>query len=346
MTRRLLAPVGRLLRLMPVLILAMPLRAEAQIDAPIASVDFYGRYTVPDSTLLHALGIGQGDRVPDSAGAAAAVARLTALPRVAQVRLSPVCCDGGTLLYVGIEEEGAEVLRFREAPAGSARLPAEVVAAGAEFDRAFWAAISAGRTGEDDSLGHSLLHDPDARRVQEGFTELADRHGVVLREVLRNSADPAQRALAAQVLGYASDKRGVVPDLAAATSDPDAGVRNNAMRALALIAGLAERRPELGIKVPHAPFVRLLRSPEWTDRNKASFALAQLTASRDSLLLATLAREAMPELVQIARWRSTGHALPALIVLGRIAGMEDGEIFAAVQRGDRESLVEAAKARP
>lgn len=346
MKRRLLAPVRRLLRLMPVLILAVSVRAEAQIDAPIASVDFYGRYTVPDSTLLHALGFEPGDPVPDSAGASAAVARLKALPRIAQVRLSPVCCDGGTLLYIGIEEEAAEALRFRQAPEGSARLPADVVAAGAEFDRAFRAAVSSGRTGEDDSLGHSLLHDPDARRVQERFTELADRHGVVLREVLRNSADPAQRALAAQVLGYASDKKGVVADLAAATSDPDAGVRNNAMRALALIAGLADRRPELGIEVPHAPFVRLLRSPEWTDRNKASFALVQLTASRDSLLLATLARDAMPELVQIARWRSMGHALPALIVLGRIAGMEDGETFAAAQRGERDSIVRAAKARP
>jgi hypothetical protein len=41
-----------------------------------------------------------------------------------------------------------------------------------------------------------------------------------------------QRALAAQVLGYVSDKQAVVGDLVQAMSDPFDDVRNNAMRAL------------------------------------------------------------------------------------------------------------------
>jgi hypothetical protein len=284
--------------------------------------------------------------VPDSAtAAAAAVERLKALPGVVAVRLAPVCCDGGTLLYVGLEHAGAPALRFRAAPLGVARLPDAVIAAGERFDRAFRAAIEAGDFAEDDSPGHSLMHFPPAREAQEAFVPLAERHGAALRTVLRESADPAARALAARVLAYSADKRGVVDDLVHAMSDPDETVRNDGMRGLGLIAGLAERRPELGITVPYEPFVELLRSPAWTDRNKASFALVQLTAARDPAVLNTIARAVMPELTQMARWRSLGHALPALVILGRIAGMPEDTILAAAGAGARRTILDSAARR-
>lgn len=315
----------------------------AQDPGVIAAVDLYGRFVIPDSAVRAALGIAPGDPVPDAADAAAAVRRVESLPGVTAVHLAPVCCDdGGTLLYVGIETTGAASIRFRDPPAGDATLPAEVIVAGEAFDRAFLAAIEAGDFAESDSLGHALMHHPAARRVQERFVPLADQYGDALRSVLRASSDPAQRALAAQVLAYATDKRDVVADLAYAISDPSAGVRNNAVRALALIAGLAERRKELGIGVPYEPFIGLLRSPVWTDRNKASLALMQLTAARDSQLLAALGRDVLPELRQMARWHNIGHATPALLVLGRIGGLSEQEIVAALQRGDRELLIARA----
>jgi hypothetical protein len=224
-------------------------------------------------------------------------------------------------------------------------LPDEVIAAGERFDRAFQAAIDAGDFAEDDSLGHSLMHFPAARAAQEAFVPLAARHGAALRTVLRESADPAARALAARVLAYSADKRSVVDDLVYAMSDPDETVRNDGMRALGLIAGLAERRPGLGITVPYEPFVGLLRSPIWTDRNKASFALVQLTASRDPALLDTLAREVLPELTRMARWHSLGHALPALVILGRIAGMPEDAILAAAGTGARGAILDSAARR-
>jgi hypothetical protein len=319
--------------------------AAAQDLPPIAAVDLYGRFEIADSVVLRALAMKPGDAVPDSAAAAAAVERLKALPGVVAVHLAPVCCDGGTLLYVGLEHAGAAALRFRDAPLGSARLPDEVIAAGERFDRAFQAAIDAGDFAEDDSLGHSLMHFSAARAAQEAFVPLAARHGAALRTVLRESADPAARALAARVLAYSADKRSVVDDLVYAMSDPDETVRNDGMRALGLIAGLAERRPGLGITVPYEPFVGLLRSPIWTDRNKASFALVQLTASRDPALLDTLAREVLPELTRMARWHSLGHALPALVILGRIAGMPEDAILAAAGTGARGAILDSAARR-
>ena len=94
--------------------------------------------------------------------------------------------------------------------------------------------------------------------------------------------------------------------------DPNGNVRNNAMRALALFAGMTPSAGRPLVRVPAEPFVGLLRSLVWTDRNKASLALMGLTARRDPDLLEKLRREAIEPLIEMARWKSMGHAEPAL----------------------------------
>ena len=80
---------------------------------------------------------------------------------------------------------------------------------------------------EDDSTqGHSLISDPTARAIQLRFVTLAARHLDRIRDVLRHSADDGQRALAAQVIAYAPDKRKIVSDLVDAATDPSPEVRN------------------------------------------------------------------------------------------------------------------------
>src|SRR5262249_46801958 len=154
-------------------------------------------------------------------------------------RVDGVCCENDKILvYAGIEEKGTPALRFNPPPRGHARLPDEVVRAGAAFDAAFEKAGERGDLREDQSQGHSLMHDPGARAVQEQFVALADRYDRQLREALRDSDKRQERALAAQVLGYAADKTTVVDDLSSAMRDPDAEVRNNATRALWVIAAL------------------------------------------------------------------------------------------------------------
>ena len=103
--------------------------------------------------------------------------------------------------------------------------------------------------------------------------------------MLRESDDDSHRALAAQVIAYAADKRAVVDDLAAAMRDPASEVRNNAMRALALFAQYAREHPESNLSVPSTPFVDLLNSIDWSDRNKSAAALLALTEGRDAALL-------------------------------------------------------------
>ena len=137
----------------------------------------------------------------------------------------------------------------------------------------------------------------------------------------------------------------VVGDLVHGMSDSSADVRNNAMRALAVFAHVAPTSGRPIVRVPYEPFIELLHSPVWTDRNKASLALMALSGRRDPKLLEQLQREAMAPLIEMAHWKSDGHAMPALMILGRIGGQSEDAIQAAWTRGERESIINAALKR-
>ena len=326
------------------LLAAVPARTQDLQDLRIGIIDFYGVRQVSESRARDALRIVEGDRVPDSV--TEAEQRLAALPGVLSARVRRVCCVGGkAILYVGIEEQGSPVLRFRSAPHGRIRLSDDIVQARDDFNQAALQAILRGDAGEDDSEGHALMHDPAARAIQERFIAYAARDLSRLRDVLRHSSDGEHRALAAQVLGYVVDKRAVVGDLVYGMDDPSEEVRNNSMRALGIIAKFASRSPDRKIRVPTKPFIRLLNSPVWSDLNKASFALMELSGSRDPVLLTSIREQAVGSLVDMARWKSEGHAMPALIILGRIGGWSEEDIQSAWMRGERETVVKAALKR-
>jgi hypothetical protein len=122
--------------------------------------------------------------------------------------------------------------------------------------------------------------------------------------------------------------------------DPDDDVRNNSMRALAIIAGFAQRRPKEQIKVPVTPFIKMLNSIVWTDRNKSAFALDQLTQKRDPVILEQLRERALPSLVEMARWKSRGHASSPFFLLGRLGNLSENEIQKDWDSGNREALIE------
>jgi HEAT repeat protein len=80
------------------------------------------------------------------------------------------------------------------------------------------------------------MHFPQARRIQEQFPAIAAGNLDLLRTVLHTSAEAGDRALAAQIIAYTRDKQAVVPDLVTASRDPSESVRNNAVRALVVMA--------------------------------------------------------------------------------------------------------------
>jgi hypothetical protein len=317
----------------------------AQKSATVGIVDFYGLRRITEAQVRRELRIVEGDTITEST-LKSAEKRLRGLPGVSDAQVGGVCCASGkTVVYVGIREKGTRLVQFSPSPHGRARLPEDVVRAGAAFDTAFEQAALRGDFQEDHSQGHALMHDPGARAAQERFVALADQYGQRLRDVLHDSDKPEQRALAAQVLGYATDKAGVVGDLSSAMRDSDPDVRNNATRALWVIAAFAQKAPGRKIHVPAEPFVDLLNSLAWTDRNKSSLALMELTESRDPTLLSTLREQALPALVEMAHWKNPGHAVPSVMILGRVAGISEKDLASAAGTGEYAQIVEIAQKR-
>ena len=314
----------------------------------IGIIDLYGLNRVAADEVRRALTFKEGDTISLGGDGRAAFLiasenRVEQLPGVVRARTRIVCCDQGrAIVYVGVEESGAITTRFRDVPLGGARLAPDIVQAGGEFSKALMQAVQRGDAEEDRSEGHALNRDPAMRAIQDRFLVYARRDLPALRLVRRSSSDEAQRALAAQVLGYATDKQAVVDDLVRGMTDASEDVRNNAIRTLMVFADTVPSVNRPAPRIPFEPFIALLNSPVWSDRNKASGALMALSASRDAELLAKLRKQALMPLVEMARWKSAGHALAAFTILGRIAGYSDEATFAAWDRGDRESVISAA----
>ena len=321
-------------------------------EIEIGIIDLYGLSGVPARQVRDSLTFTEGDTIPMGTGEARAFLkesedRLARSPNIAHARIVRVCCDEGrAVVYVGIEERGAATMRFRAEPTGDARLAGDIVSAGDEFETALRLAVLRGDDGEDRSRGHALADDSAMRAIQERFILYAARDLPDLRLVLRSSSDAAQRALAALALGYAADKPAVVEDLVHGMSDPSDEVRNNAMRALLVFADMLPGASRSVLRVPEQPFIKLLHSPVWSDRNKASGALAALSADRDPELLATLREQALAPLIEMARWKSAGHAQPAFVILARIGGYSDEAAYNLWVRGDRETIINAASLDP
>jgi len=314
----------------------------------IGIVDVYGLNRLRADRIRRAVNIKEGTAVTPAASPSLRSAiekRVTSVPGVERAQATLVCCENSRLiLYVGVQESGAAGTPSRPAPAGAVRLDADIVQAGQEEDRAISAAVASGNASEDDSEGHSLARDPAIRAVQEHFLVYADQHVLELRAVLRDSGDAKHRALAAAVIGYVSDKQSVVDDLVYAMSDPDSDTRNNAMRTLAVFTFTVPTATRTVPRVPYEPFIALMSSLDWTDRNKASAALMGLSSHRDPALLAQLRQKALTPLVEMARWKALGHAGPALFVLGRVGGLSEEDLRNTVYRDEREPIIRAALA--
>lgn len=260
---------------------------------------------------------------------------LLRLPGVKQADISPVCCteDNKVMIFLGVSDllkKPTDDSRYK----ADLELPAEIVAANNSLENGQIEAITSGQATEDDSEGHALFHFPGAERQQKKFIAYANEHLPELRKVLKSAKDPKQRNVASWVIAYHDDKPAVVPDLVAAVNDPDPGVRNNVTRALGIMMAYFERK-NITVGIDPAPFVELVKSIDWTDRNKGVYLLVVLTNKHNPALLARLRKEAVLPLADMAVWQSQGHAYPAFSLLGRVAGWDEKTIY---ERGHEDRV--------
>ena len=162
----------------------------------------------------------------------------------------------------------------------------------------------------------------------------------MIRDVLRSSSDGDQRRIAAKLLGYTNESDRQIDDLVWASRDPDDIVRNNATRALAVLASSA---PKAGARIPAVGFIEMLNSGRWTDRNKAGALLVELSKGRDPKVLSEMRSQALESLVEMAKWRAL-HGSFARMLLGRMGGIDEARLQEMAAADDQvEVIITAAR---
>jgi hypothetical protein len=297
----------------------------------VGEINFYGLRKLSPEKVLEAVKLHTGDRLPASKGDLEE--RLEQIPGVVAARVEAVCCEGPqATLFIGIEERGSPRLDTRDAPAGAAVLPDDVLAQYREY-------LSV--TGR---AARAAAADPAARRIEAAFRAFDETHLGLVRDVLRTSVDAEHRAGAALIIGFAPKKADPIGDLQYALQDPDESVRANAARSLKAIA--VEARKELLPPPRIAPvwLVQMLESVVLSDRLQAVQALLVLTDQVNEPVLSLLRERGLPALTEMARWKTLEYALPAYMLLGRTGGITEKELMDTWQKGDREAAIQKAEA--
>ena len=310
----------KLLILIAILTVAAPVFSQDE-SLTIGAVDFYGLNGLKINQIRAALPLREGDQLSRSSKVTAVKQIREAVKRATGHEPSDVatiCCDdrGRLLIYIGLRDESVRQTIYNPFPRGSVLLPQAALDVQRDAEQAWLNAMKQGVTGEDDSRGYALSLDPEARTKQLALHAYVVRHSPMVRRVLASSRAVEHRRIAAEMLGYAERSPQQIAALIRASHDVDDGVRNNAIRALVV---LARSSPEAAAIIPGECFVGLLNSGLWTDRNKSAELLAVLTAQRNPQLLTCLRQHALTSLIEMARWTNQGHASGARLMLERIA---------------------------
>jgi hypothetical protein len=250
------------------------------------------------------------------------------------------CCDssGSATIYVGLPGKSSETIAYNPPPTGSVPLPAQALSLYQATEEATMRAVESGRSGEDDSNGYSLSVDPALRAIQLKEHDYATHNTPLLRRVLKSSSSADDREAAAEILGYANQSEGQIASLVHASYDSADSVRNNAVRALGVLATSSAKTAS---QIPASGFIEMLNSGIWTDRNKSGLVMMALTKSRNQKLLAELRARALPSLIEMAHW-NLDHAYSSRIVLGRIAGIDESQLEKLAESDQVETIVAAA----
>ncbi|MEK6336363.1 MAG: hypothetical protein AABM67_15660 [Acidobacteriota bacterium] len=311
----------------------------------IGEIEFYGYSNLPLDRIKAALPLREGDVITIQDFPATKEKIRESVKRIVGRETTDVsftCCDhrANLMIYVGLPGDSSRSLAYNPRPRGSARLPQGILNL---YDRAMALTLEATQKqpGEDTSRGYGLSAYLPLRHTELAIREYAIANELLIRRVLKSSAEAKQRQVAAHALGYGWQSGTQISALVQAGRDEDKTVRNNAVRALGVLALSGKR---VSTWIPAEPFARMLNSGVWEDRNKAGRLLVVLTRSRDPRLLRLLRSEALDSLIEMARWRDPNHASDARMILGRIGGIEERRLSELVAAGKVDEIINAVRA--
>lgn len=325
--------------------LALCLVARAEDVTPrVGAIEVYGARKVSIQKIRNAIGVKEGDPLPWREDIEERVEKLSGV--LASSVQADCCSQGRLVLYIGVLEKDAPHFEFHAAPTGDVKLPVELVGNYHTFLNEVADSIRGQNADQDLTNGYSLMADPVCRQLQEAFLPFVDRDLTLIDRVVRESADSEQRTIAAYLLQYAPrsprSAKVMLDALQYALQDPDASVRESAMRAMQAVAVGARMHTEQHIRIEPTWFVELMNSVVWSDRHNATLALVNLTDNRDPETLEMLRTRALNSVIEMARWHNLPDALPAFVLAGRLAGLDEKEIQDAWISGNREPVLEQA----
>jgi uncharacterized membrane protein len=326
------------------LVVSVAAATESDITPRVSIIEVYGAHKVSIEKIKKAVGAQEGGPLPSREDAED---RIDKLSGVVASRIEAACCDNrGMILYVGVQEKDAPHFEFRPAPSGDVSLPVELVGNYHTFLDTVASSIHTGPADEDLTHGYSLMADSQCRELQQAFMPFVANDLMLLDRVIRESSDPEQRTISAYLLQYAPrgprTSKVMLDALQYALQDQEDSVRQNAIRSLEAVAVGAKLHPDQQIRVEPTWFVELLNSVVWSDRHNAALALVDLTENRDPDTLALLRQRSLDSVIEMARWHDLKHALPAFILAGRLAGLNEKQIQDAWILGNREPVLEKA----
>lgn len=318
--------------------------AAEDVTPRVADIEIYGARKVSLQKIRTAVGVKEGDPLPSREDTED---RIDKVSGILASRVEIACCERkNMILYVGVEERDSPRFEFHPQPNGDAALPDELMDNYRKLLSQVGESLRARNADEDLTNGYSLMADPDSRQTQQSFLEFAAKDLPLIDKVLRESRDTEQRIAAAYIMQYAPrDPRSaktMLNGLQYALQDPEDGVRDMAIRSLKAVAVGAKLHPDQELRIEPTWFVELLNSIVWSDRRNASLALVDLTDDRNADSLALIRERALPSVLEMARWRDLSHALPAFILAGRLAGLDEKQIQEAWTSGDREPVLKKA----
>ena len=309
----------------------------------VGAINYFGYGDLPLDKVRAALPLHVGDTLTQATfSKQPTMEAVTSVIGKPPTDVNVTCCIGAEKLevFIGLPGSTSKAVPKASALTGDTRLDPEGMRLYQQMQPLLGQTVARGAGGEDDSQGYMISKDPALKAVNLAMRTYAMRREASLRHVLQTARDAEDRRAAAALLGYARRSRTQVEALSGAMNDPDEEVRNNAVRALEVLAASRAKNP---VQISVEPLVRLLYSGVWTDRNKASLLLMRLTDARDPGMLASLRKEAMGPLVEGASWVDVpGHSTPFLVILARIGGITNDKLAELLTSGNNDAIIAAA----
>ena len=308
----------------------------------VGDIEFFGYKGFDVAKIRELLPIHEGDEYSDRTKEVVSQA-VKGMIGKATTDVAVICCDekGNRLVFIGLPGSSFKSLVYNLEPQGKDRLPADIIRLYSRLDHALEAAVRKGGQAaeEDDSKGYALIKDAGTRSLQLDVRRWAIKHEQEILRVLKFSSSVQHRRVAGDALGYTLQSLHQILALVLASRDPDDEVRNNATRSLGV---LVRSNAGLASDIPPDTFVEMLRSGTWSDRNKGTSMLEQLTATRNADLLVKIRSVALDSLIEMASWRRPSHAYFARMVLGRVAGLPEDHLKRLAWNGPVEAIIQAA----